>query len=367
MTWPAALPLAALRVLRTAAGRRALQVTLVVGGLFALGFLSGERAYAADGVSVGTGTSSVERLVTDAAKAAPAPGKPGPQAPADHPQAPAESATPQPPAPGTTATHPTDGTDDGSAEGAADTDGTHDTDSTDGTYDTADTDGTGDQVLRPVTDRVIQGVSDRVLAPARHVVESVTAGLAEAPPLSSLPTLPSLPVLPTAPESPAWPALPGFEIPGLPDAPGFPGAPTLPGVPGQTLPAPVTTTPRPGPEAPGADGIRDDEGRTGTAASGVYGPRFVAGAAAVDASAADDAHRVAPSGYAPVHEAPADHPSGVVGSRSAGDNNNTSRHGDAHAVSLSRRAPLRLVPGAAARTVADEIQDRHGDIPVSPA
>lgn len=338
MTWPAALPLAALRVLRTAAGRRALQVTLLVGGLFTLGCLGGERAYAADGVSVGTGTSSVERLVTDPAKAAaPAPGKPGPQAPA----------TPQPPAPDAPATHPTDGADDG-ATGADDG------------ADDSSTDGRGDQALRPATDRVIQGAGDRGLEPVMGVVGSVAAGLAEAPPL------PSLPVLPTAPESPAWPSLPGFEVPGLPGAPGLPEPPALPGVPGQTLPAPVITTPRPGSEAPAAGGIRDDEGRTNTATRGTYGPRFVAGGAASNNSADKDAHRVAPSGYAPVHQAPADHPGGVVGSRSAGDNN-TSRHGDAHAVSLSRRAPLRLMPGAAARDVADEIQDRHRDIPVSPA
>ncbi|MEU0041370.1 hypothetical protein ABZ063_47515, partial [Streptomyces sp. NPDC006333] len=40
---------AALRLLRTAAGRRALQASLLVGGVFALGFLCGEQARAADG------------------------------------------------------------------------------------------------------------------------------------------------------------------------------------------------------------------------------------------------------------------------------------------------------------------------------
>ncbi|MZG15776.1 hypothetical protein GTY44_20180, partial [Streptomyces sp. SID5914] len=48
MIWSAALPGAALRVLRTAAGRRALHVALLVGGLFVLGLLCGGRAHAAD-------------------------------------------------------------------------------------------------------------------------------------------------------------------------------------------------------------------------------------------------------------------------------------------------------------------------------
>lgn len=50
MTWPTALPVAAPRVPRTAVGRRALQLALLVAGLFALGFLCGEQAHAADSV-----------------------------------------------------------------------------------------------------------------------------------------------------------------------------------------------------------------------------------------------------------------------------------------------------------------------------
>ncbi|SDN02028.1 hypothetical protein SAMN04487981_103280 [Streptomyces sp. cf386] len=366
MTWPAALPVTALRVLRTAAGWRALQVALLVGGLFALGFLCGERAYAADGVSVGTGTSTssvsapsassgaapsassgvapsvpkgdgigaatrgaVERLVGEPArKGAQASAEPRPpQAPANR----ANPATPQPAAPSAPAPHPADNMG-----------------SSDGTSDTGDTDR---QPLRPVSDHLIQ-----------DVVESVTEELAEVPPLASLPSLPVLP------ESPSWPGLPGFEVPSMPSFPGLPGLPALPAVPGQTLPAPVTTTPQPGSEAPASGDGRGKEGRTGTAAPApvIYGPWSVAGAAAPDTSAPGDARRIAPSGYAPVQQAPADHPGGLGGSRSAGDNSSP-RHGDAHAVSLSQRAPLRLVPGAAARADVDEIQDRHGDIPVSPA
>lgn len=50
LTSSAALSGAAVRMLRTAAGRRALQVALLVGGVLVIGLLCGERAYAADGV-----------------------------------------------------------------------------------------------------------------------------------------------------------------------------------------------------------------------------------------------------------------------------------------------------------------------------
>ncbi|WP_369248677.1 hypothetical protein [Streptomyces sp. R41] len=71
MTPSVALPGAAVRVMRTAAGRRALQVVLLVGGLFALGFLCGEQAQAADGAPSTTPTgvvqsakSAADRVVT---------------------------------------------------------------------------------------------------------------------------------------------------------------------------------------------------------------------------------------------------------------------------------------------------------------
>ncbi|MFD0005912.1 hypothetical protein ACFVJ4_26265 [Streptomyces sp. NPDC127178] len=247
-----------------------------------------------------------------------------------------------------------------------------------------------------MTERVIQGVGHRVGEPVGDVVESVTVGLAEVqakvPPLASLPVLPALPALPsvpvlpalpTAPESPAWPSwpsrpglefpefprpeLPGAYLPGLPDAPGLPG---FPAVPGHTLPAPGAETPHPVAEVPGSVDGRGAVGPTGKdTGKGVvvdYGPQFVADVAAAHSSASSGARTTPPSRYAPVPQAPVDHPGGVLGNRSAGDNN-SSRHGDAHAVSLNGRAPLRLVPGAAASVEADEIQDRHRDIPVSPA
>ncbi|MFE6622220.1 hypothetical protein [Streptomyces sp. NPDC057740] len=147
----------------------------------------------------------------------------------------------------------------------------------------------------------------------------------------------------------------------------------MPAVPGRTLPAHDGGASQPQAQAPGAGDGRDGEGRSGEGRGGdeaavAYGPRFVASAddTATHVPAGEGAHGVAPAGFAPVQQAPVDHPGGVLGNRSAGDNS-SSRHGDAHAVSLNPRAPLRLVPGAAARVEADEIQDRHRDIPVSPA
>ncbi|MEU0942919.1 hypothetical protein ABZ379_08980 [Streptomyces canus] len=90
MTWSAAFPVATVRMLRAVVGRRALQVGLLVGGLFVLGFLCGEQAHAADGIGALPGRT-LGQLVnppaeptatpTDAAKGgAPRPVVPGPTA-----------------------------------------------------------------------------------------------------------------------------------------------------------------------------------------------------------------------------------------------------------------------------------------------
>ncbi|MFE7269088.1 hypothetical protein [Streptomyces sp. NPDC057623] len=325
MTWPATSPGAALRVLRIAAGRRALQLGLLLGGLFAIGFLCGGQACAADGVSaagvsVNTPSASSAGLRSSTEDAA----RRLVGVPAE-PDAHEESMAPTKPA--------------------------------------ASRDSQG-QVLRPetehVTEHVTRAVGTQVVQPVVDVVESVTEGLAEAQP-EAPPTWPSWPGL----ELPEFPGVPGNGFPAFPD---LPAVPAMPAVPGETLPAPVTSTPQPGSEVPEAGAGRDDEGRTGKETAVAYGPRFVVGTdgTASRVPAARGAHGSEPSGYAPVQQAPVEHPGGVQGNRSAGDSS-TPRHGDAHAVSLNPRAPLRLVPGAAARVEADEIQDRHRDIPVSPA
>ena len=135
MNWPAALPGAALRVTRTAVGRRVrqrvLQVALLVGGLFVLGVVFGGHAQAAEGVPgkpVSLGKPGIP-VVDSVVKPVQLPGL----------------------AP----------------------------------------------VLAPVTDtveRVVQPVSDVVTKTVTEVLAKV-----QVPPLSSLPTLPSLPAEPTLP------------------------------------------------------------------------------------------------------------------------------------------------------------------------
>lgn len=413
MTWPATLPGAAVRVLRIAAGRRALQLVLVAGGLLAIGLLGGERAYAADGsggVPVGTSSVSatsgvsatsavssassssssstsasdelrssvqgtVERLLSPPAR---------PTAPATEPTAPTTPTTPA-----TSDAQPKPGAhDESTAPSANPAPEDHlpqpevprkpEVPRTQPQDRPAQTrtprPAAHDPILTPVAEQVGQTVGTRVVEPVgtqvvepvgdivRTVTQDLAAGLAEVQ--AAVPPLASMPSLPTAPET-TWPSWPGWELPAVPGIPDLPGA-DVPALPGQTLPAPVTGTPQPGSEAPGSSDGRAPKGRTGKEADRVHGPDLGVDGTAFPAPAAGHGHRIAPSGHAPARQAPADHPGGAVGYHAVGDSG-TPRHGDAHAVSLNRRVALRLVPGAAARAEADAIQDRHRDIPVSPA
>ncbi|QUW80093.1 hypothetical protein SMIR_13975 [Streptomyces mirabilis] len=166
MTPPAAeLPFAgaALRLTRTAAGRRALQLALLVAGLFALGLLCGERAHAADGTDGLVPTvpaSSSVRVV-----------KPAAPLPVAHSAAQA-------------VTHVTDTV--------------------------AQVGGTVTRVTDTVR-HVVRPAADSVVRPVGDLVETVTGELGQAPP-KSLPPLPSLPSrssLPSLPELPGPPALQG--------------------------------------------------------------------------------------------------------------------------------------------------------------
>ncbi|KOV67188.1 hypothetical protein [Streptomyces sp. MMG1121] len=76
MTFPAAFLGTTVRVLRTAGGRRALQLALLVGGLFALGFLCGEQAHAADGTPPRETVTAVRESVTSTGSGAVVPGDP---------------------------------------------------------------------------------------------------------------------------------------------------------------------------------------------------------------------------------------------------------------------------------------------------
>ncbi|MFG2726877.1 hypothetical protein [Streptomyces canus] len=329
MTWSAAFPGAAVRVLRAAVGRRALQVGLLVGGLFVLGFLCGEQAHAADGIGALPGKAAgqlvkppAEPMAKHTATATPTATTPFTATATDTPKA--GSPKPVAPKPGADAlTHPAD-----------------------------------DKVLRPVTGDVVGAVAGGVVRPVGDLVETVTTGLTETVGIPAGSTPPGWPTLPQFPESPSWPTLP--TVPDLPTVPG------LPGIPGGTLPAPapVTSAPQPQPGDHAATKPTDDEGSAGAGA--VYGPRFAGHGTVTEAAAHPSAHRTTTStAHAPAHQAPSDNQGGALAGKSAVDNG-SSRHGDAHAVNLDNRAPLRLVPGAAASVDAAGTRDRHRDIPVFP-
>jgi hypothetical protein len=152
LTWPTALPVAALRVLRTAAARRALQVAVLVGGLFTLGFLCGEQAHAADGVPLAPSASVTSRAVV----------------PAD----------------------PVDGVR-SRAQATVGRLGKH--------KPTA-------PILRPLTGGVVRSLGERVVRPVGGLVETVTAELGKAtaqlPPASPSPAPPSVPSVPSTPGLP---------------------------------------------------------------------------------------------------------------------------------------------------------------------
>ncbi|MET9787238.1 hypothetical protein [Streptomyces canus] len=343
MTWSAAFPGAAVRVLRAAVGRRALQVGLLVGGLFVLGFLCGEQAQAADGIGALPGKAvgqlvkrPAEPMAKHPATATPTATTPFTETATDTPKA----GSPKPVAPEPGADAPAQpGKNGGSLTDAL----THPAD---------------DKVLRPVTEDVVGAVAGGVVRPVGDLVETVTTGLTETVGIPAGSTPPGWPTLPSFPESPSWPTLP--TVPGVPTVPG------LPGIPGGTLPAPapVTSAPQPEPGDHAATKPADDEGSSGGGA--VYGPRFAGHGTVTGTAAHSSAHRTTTStAHAPAHQAPSDNHGGALGGKSAVDNG-SSRHGDAHAVTLDNRAPLRLVPGAAASVDAAGTRDRHRDIPVFP-
>ncbi|MEV0737181.1 hypothetical protein AB0I51_14660 [Streptomyces sp. NPDC050549] len=144
MIWPAALSGAALRVTRTAVGRRVLQLALLAGGLFVLSLVCGGRAQAADGVPAQQ--PGIQAVAPPASVVKPVPV-----------QVPVVAPVPAP-------------------------------------------------IRVPVVAPVLAPVSDtveRVVRPVSDVVaKTLAAVLADAPSLPSLPTLPSAPVVPSQPVLP---------------------------------------------------------------------------------------------------------------------------------------------------------------------
>lgn len=323
--------------MRTAAGRRALQVVLLVGGLFALGFLCGEQAHAADRAASASVTE-VSSVSADGVRSLTSGAVTGvTHTPAE--AAPAKPAAPRPPADEAEVKPPP--------------------------LSVAVPDSPSPPDVTGVTD-----VTDVVDAAALPDVTTLpdSADLSKLPPVQSLPSVPPFPSQPAVPSGPTMPSTP--ILPGLPQ---LPGAPSLPV---HTLPIPVTPAPQPGsptsptsPTAPTATDGQTSEGRSDAATPLAYGPRFTADADVTGVGARTPAHRVARPGPVPAHQEPPHDPGGALSGKAAGDSGTGSpRHGgDAHAVTFDHRAPLRLVPGAAVGADAYGTRDRHRDIPFSPA
>ncbi|MFF1682397.1 hypothetical protein ACFVYG_40935 [Streptomyces sp. NPDC058256] len=338
MALSVALPGAALRVTRTAVGRRALQVVLLAGGLFALGLLFGEQAHAADGLApttpvpvVQSVTGSVTGAVTGSVTGAvtrPVTGS-------------VEQSLVRP------VTHVVKSAGRSvlgvrSVPSGTVTNVTHVTDSvqtqvTDPVLEPV-TD-TVRHVVQPVGELVVQPVVDDVVLPIGDLVETVTGGLT---------------------------GTPAEILPALPELPSLPGLPVLPGVGGQVPPAAGSA-----PQQSAGGGVVGgaDEGVAGRqtvlGVTSAYGPAPIA-AQAEGADASGGHQGVRPvQAPAPTHQAPPGNPTGALGNQSAVDNGGP-RHGDAHAVTPHHRVPLRLVPGASAVVTAAETRDRFRDIPVFP-
>ncbi|MFI1418347.1 hypothetical protein ACH4VX_10180 [Streptomyces sp. NPDC020731] len=348
----AAVPGAALRAMRTVAGRRAVQLALLVGAVFVLGVLCGEGARAADGGPAEKASSTIGALAS-----------------AD-PGTPPDSNGPAPVIDVLTAPRP-----DAAAPARPLT----------------------ETVARPVDERVVRPVGDLADAVTDRLDESTPGQLPALPELPALPALPGLeqPALPTLPVLPALPALPSLPaLPALPALPGLeqpaplPELPHLPDAPEQTLPGPSTPAPQPGTstppsDAPGQDApdeLKGPDGPSGTpepvAGPGAHGPESTRAGGATQAEhghrPARDAVRAGEAGDAGPAPAPhtpgtpAGQPDGTTGSRSAVDHG-TPRHGDAYAVTAHHRPPLRLVPGPTVRVEAAGTRAPYRDVPVSPA
>ncbi|MFE5256993.1 hypothetical protein [Streptomyces coelicoflavus] len=307
----AVLPGAALRVLRTAAGRRALHVALLVGGLFLLGLLCGGRAQAADGAP-DTLADTVGRVLDVPAQAQA-------QAQAQTQRQTRKQGAEAVPGPRSDAVSPG---------------------------------------LRPLAEKVGHVVEDRLVRPVGDGVETVTEGVeglgavvtAEVPPVQMLPD-------PSGPTDPAGRT-------DRTDPSGRSGS-ADPGP--RPEPAPEAT------EADDA-GAGDDSGAADTrVADGAGNPARVVGygpepglRTVPAAHASPHPAGVAHTEDAPGHPSPTGDPDGSLGTVSGADQG-TSRHGDVRAVTPLHRITFRIVPGAPERADAAGVREPYRDIPVSPA
>ncbi|MFK0281489.1 hypothetical protein ACIQVL_13615 [Streptomyces sp. NPDC090499] len=368
MTSPAVLPGTAVRVLRTAPGRRALHLALLVGGLLALGLLCGQRAQAAEGVPPNPSpapsltstvtsavtstvnsavtstvtsavTSTVNSAVTSAVTSAVPQKRPAQDAVTPH----RELATPhrepvaahrEPVAarkPVVKAVPVVDGV----GEAVRSVTGTA-SDTVTGT------------VSSPVTFPVTSALTESLTASLTGTLtETITRTLTE-----TVRQVTELPVVPVV-------QVPELPVVSDPQAGSDPAPVTPAPGPAQAQPrTPVTHVA--GHEKPATKAA---SATATTAAS--YGPRNTAAVTFASGRAPHtDGHRADRVAGAPAHPAPAGDPDGVLGK--AAVDAAPSRQGDAHAVTFVGRAPLGLAPGTAARTEAAGTRDRYRDIPLFP-
>ncbi|MEV8318744.1 hypothetical protein AB0Q95_31765 [Streptomyces sp. NPDC059900] len=310
-----ALPDAAVRMVRAVAGRRALQVVLLLAGLLALGFLCGERAHAVDGVPAPKRVESA-RAAGAEGSAQPVrervaePVRDGREAVRDGREAVREAAV----------------------EPAAD-------------------------AVEPVA-RTARGVVE-------PVVDGVT-GVVEGAPQRVLPDAPDLPGTPGVPSVPGIPGTPDLPQPGPVPGPGHGAGDGDEAGAGDEARAPHA--------GQGEATARTHEARaessygtgtgvgTGTGITCSAGQQ-ACGSAPLGDGSSDDARRTG-HGPVPFPSVPGD-PGRTLGGQSAGDGSST-RHGDPCAASYGSRAPVRLLHGAGAAQVSATVRERHRDIPEFP-
>ncbi|WP_329472017.1 hypothetical protein OIE75_23200 [Streptomyces sp. NBC_01723] len=305
MIWSAVLPGAALRVMRTAAGRRALHVALLVGGLFVLGVVCGERAQAADGAP---SLRDTVRQVVDV--------------PVGRPATEARESALLPPKDALSAV--------------------------------------GDVVER-TTERLplLSAASDA--DPAFTDPGFTDPGISD----PSVPTWPSSPPLSELPDLSGAAGSDGRADPYLPDDrrsdPAEADDSAHPSDGAGTSDPSEATEPRTATTDTGPDAT-DRAAHIGPAPGAVE----TGSQPAVTHSGDPRRTTPAPTDYAPTRHAPTGAPDGSLGTATGADQG-MPRHGDAHAVTPQHRIPFRLVPVALERAGTGETRDSYRDIPVSPA
>lgn len=319
------LPDAAVRMPRAVAGRRALQVVLLLAGLLALGFLCGESAQAADGVPASGRVESAR------------------SAEATRPAEPARERVAEPARE--------------SAESARETVREAGRDGREAVRDTA---------VEPVADAAqpVAEAAEPVVRTARGAVRPVVDGVTGVLEGTPQRVLPQAPDLPGAPDAPGMPELPH---PGPGSGPGA-GEGT-----GDGSSADVGADPRSPHAGQGETASRKHEARgessygtgagagAGAGALTGIGTTYPAGQQASGDAVSDDANR---TGHEPFPSVPGD-PARTLGGQSAGDGSST-RHGDPGAASADSRAAVRLLPGVEAAQASAPVRERHRDIPEFP-